>query len=135
MTWLLIAALAQFILGTSAVLDKLLLRRGFFNPLAYTFWIGVLGLFSVVVVIPFGFEAVSFNVVLLSFIAGTLFMAALLCLFISLHGREASETLPVIGSLSPIFTLLGGLLFLSDRLALVDFVGFVHSHNVVSGHT
>src|SRR3990167_6481945 len=98
MTWLLIAALAQLTLGTSAVFDKLLLRRGVFDPWVYTFWVGILGIFSLVLV--------SFGFLLLALLAGSIFILAVLFMFLSLHRGEASEILPIIGSLSPVFTLI-----------------------------
>ena len=123
MTWLLIAALAQLTLGTSAVFDKLLLRRGVFDPWVYTFWVGILGIFSLVLV-PFGFESVSLGFLLLALLAGSIFILAVLFMFLSLHRGEASEILPIIGSLSPVFTLIAGLILLSDKLSFVDLIGF-----------
>lgn len=123
MTWLLIAILAQFILGTSGVFDKLLLRRGFFDPWAYTFWLGVLGLFSVVLA-PFGFKLIPLSIILIAFLAGTSFVLAILCMFLALRRGQASETLPLIGGFSPVFTLFIGFLLLKDQLFLQDLIGF-----------
>jgi len=123
MTWLLVAVAAQFILGTSAVFDKSILKRGFLDPWAYTFWLGVLGFFSVVL-LPFGFQAISAPLVLLSFASGAVFILAILTMFLSLHRGYASETLPVIGGFSPVFTLFISFLLLKDQLTLVDLVGF-----------
>jgi len=89
MTWLLIAALAQLTLGTSAVFDKLLLRRGVFDPWVYTFWVGILGIFSLVLV-PFGFESVSLGFLLLALLAGSIFILAVLFMFLSLHSLTFS---------------------------------------------
>ena len=123
MTWLLVAVAAQFILGTSAVFDKLILKRGFLDPWAYTFWLGLLGLFSLVL-LPFGFHLVPLEIFVLALLAGAAFLLAVLFMFLSLHRGEASETLPIIGGLSPIFTLFGGILLLEDKLSFVDLVGF-----------
>src|SRR3989344_5354361 len=60
MNWFLISLLAQFILGTSALADKLLLKKTFLNPAEYAFWLGVLGLVSVML-LPFGFVSVSWQ--------------------------------------------------------------------------
>ncbi len=80
MAWLLVAALAQFILGTSGVFDKLLLRRGFFDPWAYTFWLGILGIFSVVL-LPFGFESAPLTTIFLAMLGGAAFVFAMLAMF------------------------------------------------------
>lgn len=123
MTWLLVAAVAQFILGTSAIFDKLLLRRGFFEPWSYAFWLGILGLSSLIL-LPFGFQSVPVPLMLLAFAAGTVFILAMLTMFLSLHRGRASETLPVIGGFSPVFTLFISLLLLKDQLTFVDVIGF-----------
>ena len=123
MTWLLVATLAQIILGTSGVFDKLLLRRGFFDPWVYTFWLGILGIFSIVL-LPFGFESASLTTIFLALLGGAAFVFAMLAMFFSLNRGYASETLPVIGGFSPVFTLFIGFLLLSDKLSLGDLVGF-----------
>ena len=37
MTWLLVAIIAEIILGTASIYDKLLLRRRVADPIVYTF--------------------------------------------------------------------------------------------------
>ncbi|MBU4223658.1 hypothetical protein KJ934_00250, partial [Patescibacteria group bacterium] len=94
MNWLLIAVLAQVVLGTSAVFDKLLLKRKFFDPLVYTFWLGLLGVFALVI-LPFGlaqpgnfflvgFTILPLNTIITAVIAGALFVLAMLFLFYAL---------------------------------------------------
>src|SRR3989344_4310694 len=123
MVWLLVATLAQIVLGTSGVFDKLLLRRGVFDPWAYTFWLGMLGIFSVAL-LPFGLESASLTTIFLALLGGAAFVFAMLAMFFSLNRGYASETLPVIGGFSPVFTLFIGFLLLSDKLSLGDLVVF-----------
>ena len=123
MSWLLIAVLAQIILGTSAVFDKFLLKRKFFDPLVYTFWLGILGIFSLVI-LPLGFTFLPINTIAVAFVAGALFILAMLFLFYALDYSEASETLPVIGGLSPIFTLILGYFLLNSFLGFGELVSF-----------
>ena len=130
MVWLLVATLAQIVLGTSGVFDKLLLRRGVFDPWAYTFWLGMLGIFSVAL-LPFGLESVSLTAIFLALLGGAAFVFAMLAMFFSLNRGHASETLPVIGGFSPVFTLFIGFFLLSDKLSLGDIAGF--SFLVVGG--
>lgn len=124
MNWLFVSLAAQFILGTSAVADKLLLSKKFFDPLVYTFWAGVLGIL-VVFLIPFGFVAIPFRLVFLAILGGVLFTVATLLFFIALDRSEASVAPPMIGGLAPIFTLLISIPFLDTRLNEGDLVGFV----------
>lgn len=115
MNWLVIALLAQFILGTAAVFDKFLLKKSYPNPLGYTFWIGILGLVALLL-IPFGFENTSFPLVALALLAGAIFTAAMLLYFWALFYGEASGTVVAIGGLSPIATLLFSFLLLGTFL-------------------
>lgn len=124
MTWLLVVILAQIILGTSAVFDKIILRRKFFNPLKYTFWLGILGIFSIAL-LPFGFSALSIKFTLIACLAGAIFILALLCLFYALDYSEASQTLPIVGGLSPIFTLSFSYLFLNSKFDISEIFGFL----------
>jgi len=122
MNWFVITVLAQIILGTSAVFDKFLLKRKFFDPLVYTFWLGILGIFALLI-LPFG-SIPALNILIIAFIAGTFSVLAMLFLFYALDYSEASTSLPVIGGFSPIFTLIIGYFLLNSFLGLGDLIGF-----------
>ncbi|MEK7465126.1 MAG: DMT family transporter [Patescibacteria group bacterium] len=121
--WLAIAVAAQIILGSSAVFDKLLLKRRFIEPWGYTFWFGLLGVCAALL-LPFGFEAVPFETIFLGLIGGIAFVAAAFFHFWALERVEASETLPLVGAISPVFTLMFGWLFLAAGLGGFDLIGF-----------
>ncbi|MBU2109518.1 EamA family transporter [Patescibacteria group bacterium] len=123
MNWLLIAFIAQIVLGTSAVFDKLLLKRKFFDPLVYTFWLGLLGIFSLII-LPFGFSSLEIGTIITALFAGALFVLAMLFLFYALDYSEASSTLPVIGGFSPVFTLIISYFLLGSFLGFGEFVSF-----------
>ena len=123
MTWLLIALTAQIVLGTSAVFDKLLLRRGFVDPWVYTFWFGLLGIFSFLL-LPFGVANISLAVLPVALIAGAFFIAAMLCVFLAIRKAEVAGTLALVGALSPIATLTIGSLLEQKLLGFGDFVAF-----------
>lgn len=121
--WLLVATVAQFILGTSAVFDKLLLGRKFFDPWTYTFWVAILGL-AAFILAPFGFAFLPVSLLVLAFFTGAIFISALFLLFYALHKGEASTTFLFIGSISPIATLLIGEALLRGQLKGGDYAGF-----------
>lgn len=125
MSWLLVSVIAQTILGTSAVFDKLLLRKRFTDPWAYTFWASVLALFIVVFIPFFGFYSLPAKTILLGILGGAAFSLALLFFFLALREGEASVALPVIGGLAPVFTLLISILFLQDTLTPLELTGFL----------
>lgn len=123
MNWLLVAAISQIVLGSADVFDKLLLRRAFFDPRVYTFWLGLSGLFALVLA-PFGLVALPVKTVLIALAAGAVFVLAILAMFSALHKGEASNVLPIVGGLSPVFTLFLSFLFLKSGLGLGEIMGF-----------
>lgn len=124
MNWLLVAVGAQIILGTSAVFDKLLLRRRFTDPWVYTFWASVLAIFVVIFIPFFGFYAIPKSIILLAIFSGAVFSAALYFFFLALRTGEASIALPVIGGLSPLFTLLVSIPLLKGAPGPLELFGF-----------
>src|SRR3989344_1654052 len=124
MNWLLISLLAQFVLGTSALADKLLLKKSFSNPVGYTFWLGILGLVSVVL-LPFGFVGVSWQTLGVAFIAGGAFMAGMLFYFYALFYSKAGGSIVLVSGFSPIATLVFGSFFLGMVLESYQMISFV----------
>src|SRR3989338_3800655 len=81
----------------SIVIDKILLRHSLTNPLAYTFYISILGLLAILI-IPFGVKFDS-TPVIFSLLSGIFSTIALYTLFQALKGGEASVVGPVVGAL------------------------------------
>lgn len=123
MSWLLVVIAAQFINGSSAIIDKLLLKKSYPNPIGYTFWLGILGLFSVIF-IPFGFQLLPPAELLLALLTGGIFVVAMLFYFLALFRGEASNAVILIGALSPIFTLTFSSLILDTKLSGGQIAGF-----------
>jgi len=98
----------------SIVIDKILLRHSLPNPLAYTFYISILGLLAVLV-IPFGVKFDS-TPAAFSILSGVFSTIALYTLFQALKGGEASVVGPVVGALNPLFTIIISSIFLSQDL-------------------
>lgn len=124
MSWLFVAIAAQIILGTSAVFDKWLLKKNFFDPLVYTFWFAVLSLW-VILLAPFGVGFVSLSVFLLAFLAEAFFVLAMYFLFLALSKGEASKIYPLEGGLTPVATLILAFFAFGSGLAPADIVGFI----------
>ncbi|TSC70727.1 MAG: Uncharacterized protein G01um101470_797 [Parcubacteria group bacterium Gr01-1014_70] len=124
MNWFLISLLAQFILGTATVFDKLLLKKSYPNPIGYTFWIGILGLIAVFL-LPFGFEAAEAGEILYALWGGALFMLALLFFYWALYYGEASGAVIAVGGLSPMVTLFFSSVLLGGFLSGYQWISFV----------
>lgn len=123
MSWVFFALIGQFMLGTSAVFDKMLLKKGYFKPLVFTFWMSVLGVVSLFLT-PFGFVLPSAKIIAIAFASGVLFDVAMYLFFSALHKGDASGTLTITGGLSPIFTLTFSYLLLNSNITGADMLGF-----------
>lgn len=126
MLWLIVTISAYFLAAVSALGDKYLLA-GPPNPKSYSFYVGTLGIL-ILVLIPFvGFSVPEINQIILSLIAGSIFIIALFCLYTGLENFEASRVVPAIGGILPLFTL--GLIFLSvpgeKTLSFLEIIAFI----------
>jgi drug/metabolite transporter (DMT)-like permease len=101
-----IAIIAHGLIGVSLLWDKVLLRRPETTNLpAYVFWLGVLGIFGLLL-IPFGFHIPDSKTIVLAFATGLLHQAAICFYYAALKGGEASQTLAIMGGFSPVATAL-----------------------------
>lgn len=104
MSWL-IAVLAGHLLNAVAyVIDKFLLTKSIKDPFAYVFFIGALGLLSLLL-IPFGFEVPRATLLIVNLFSGIFFTFALLFFFQALQTSEASRIVPFIGGAIPVLTI------------------------------
>lgn len=111
-----IAILAYALNAGSIIIDKILLQKSIPNPIAYAFFISVLGLLTVFL-IPFGFILPNLQIVLLCAFSGVSFTIALFAMFTSLKNQEASIVGPIVGALNPLFTIILGFIFFAQLLS------------------
>lgn len=104
MLWIPLAIGSYFLSALASVIDKILLRGRVTNPLAFTFYTGVSSV-GVLILIPFGFSFLSFTTTFFAFLAGGVFLAALLFLYTALRYGDASRVVPLVGALTPLVTL------------------------------
>ena len=124
MNWLFIAIIAHFLNAIVFVVDKYILSKAHFKPEAYAFYVGLLGGGIALVLIPFGFSSIPLNQILISFLAGALFIFAILFFYKSIEKEEVSKIAPVIGGATPLFTLALTYLFLNERLSFGQLIAF-----------
>ena len=126
MLWLIIAISAYFLFAVVALGDKYLLS-GPPNPKSYSFYVGVLGILALVLIPFVGFSIPEISQILLSFLAGAIFIFALFGLYTGLENFEASRIVPAIGGLLPLFTF--GLVYLfsygKEVLTSGDLLAFI----------
>jgi len=104
MSWISITLTSYFLLAIVAILDKFLLTKEEIKPKIYAFYVGVLGILSIIL-IPFGFILPSGLELGLAFLSGALWIFALIGLYESFNRFEISRIVPAIGGFLPIFTL------------------------------
>jgi drug/metabolite transporter (DMT)-like permease len=102
----LIAIIANALIGISLVWDKVLLKRPATKNLAsYVFWLGAISVFGLAL-IPFGFRFPGWKVASIAFSAGVLDLIASYFYYSALKTGEASEELAAMGGFGPVATAL-----------------------------
>ncbi len=124
MTWLIVALVAYFLNAIAMVIDKTLLKKGGIeSPVVYTFYIAALGSVLMLFVIPFGFSVPAPFVVLVSLIAGAVFVWALILQFKALAKDDATRVISSIGGLVPVFVFILAWFVLEENFSRYEFCG------------
>ncbi|MDP2864268.1 MAG: hypothetical protein Q8N73_01245 [bacterium] len=127
MSWLSVAILAYLIFAVVSLIDKYLLAGPIPDPKVYTFYIGALGVL-VLFLAPFvGFSVPQPSQIILSLLAGAIFIYGLFWLYKALRDFEISRVVPAIGGILPLFTL--GLVYIfsagKETLGYFEFFAFI----------
>ncbi|HEU0051064.1 MAG TPA: EamA family transporter [Patescibacteria group bacterium] len=122
-SWFFLAILGHLSNAISFVIDKTLLRSTFKKSATYAAMIGGIS-FVVVLLSPWvhTWPAVKIYPYILGF--GGFFVLALWAFFEALRKGEASRVVPIIGSLIPIFTLIGSLAIFRQNFTGRELIGF-----------
>ncbi|MBU2566054.1 EamA family transporter [Patescibacteria group bacterium] len=109
--------------GLAFVIDKILLNQAFKRSATYAGLVGLLSILAITLspwvnIWPRGIT------LLWVIISGVAFTTALWMFFSALSRGEASRVVPIISALIPMVTLLGTTIFLHERLALKEYIGF-----------
>ena len=123
MSWFWIVILGHLLTAVGFVLGKALLSKTFTDAYVFTFFIGVLGLGSLLL-IPFGFDIPDARTIIFNFVAGGLLAIAFLYFNLALQGTEASRIVPFVGALIPLFSLVFELLFMDGSFSTVQLIAF-----------
>ena len=127
MTWLLVAISAYLILAIVFLVDKYLLTTSIPNPKVYAFYVGTLGILTLALAPFVGFYIPEKSQIILSLLAGAVFIYGLFWLYKTLKTFELSRVVPAIGGLTPLFTF--GLIYLfslgQEVLSPREFIAFI----------
>lgn len=122
MSFLPVAVLGYLLNGATTLIDKILLERALPHPAVYTFYIAILGSFTILLS-PFGLILNS-QIIFWGTVSGILGTLATMIYFESLKHGEASVVPAVIGALNPLFTLILGAIFLNQVLNSTQILAF-----------
>ncbi len=104
MLWLIITISVYFVLAIVFLVDKYLLISGIPNPKVYAFFIGMAGIFLLILVPFIDFVIPDIYHLILSFLAGAFYIYALYWFFKGLQNFDVSRIVPAVGGLVPLFT-------------------------------
>src|SRR3989344_5542327 len=105
-SWIIIALVAHFLYALVYMLDKFILSSPIRSPLSYAFYTGFLGGLIIFIAPFFDFQLLAGAPLGESILAGVSFTVALLCFYHTLQVGEASRSVPFVGALVPVATLL-----------------------------
>lgn len=123
MNFLPISIFAYALSGGAVLIDKILLKKSLPNPIAYTFYLTLLGMLTVVL-IPFFEMNLTQKGLLIAVCAGITGVISFLAFFQSLKTTEASVVGPVVGALNPFFSLIIGAVIFNQLLTVNQHIAF-----------
>jgi len=115
-----VSILAQLFNGTVSVFDKFLLSRNL-RPTNFAFWISLTSL-SVFILLPFGFALPASNQWFVDLAAGATFVLAVFFMYVALEREEVTRVIPIIGCLTPVFTLLISNVYLGESFVRSEII-------------
>jgi uncharacterized membrane protein len=116
MIWLYITIIAYLLFALANIGDKLMVSHYQTKPVVYAFYVGILGVFTLVL-IPFGVIVPSAVHLFWALIGGLAFVMALLFMYQALHVGETTRAITILGGTSPIFTFIFSLFFIPENLS------------------
>jgi len=124
MNWLIFTILSCLLYAVVTVFNKFLLgQRATTKPLVFTFWLGVLSIFSFVL-IPFGLSWPGWSAFWLDILIGIIYFVAILYFYEALDINEASRVSSLAGGLTPIVVLFFSITLLKESLSGLQLLAF-----------
>lgn len=124
MSWILVALLAYFLLAISNLLDKFLVDNVLPSSKSYAFIACIAGSFLLLGAPWFlnwpGYFWFAFNI-----LTGCAFAIALWSLYEALRRGDASQTVVLVGGLTPIFSIIFSILFFKEHYSSMEWIGII----------
>jgi len=122
-SWIAVSIFGYFLNSVAMLSDKIILRRAVPHPAVFTFYTAGLGAIAILL-FPLAPGVPPLPTLMIALLAGALFTAALYTLYSLLTHGDVSIVGPVIGSLTPAWTLLVGELVLQEYLPPLQLFAF-----------
>jgi drug/metabolite transporter (DMT)-like permease len=123
-SWIAVTIFAYFINAGVYIADKFMLSRRFHSSIAYAFFVGIWSVLNFVL-LAFAPYVPSPAWLLVDLSAGALFLFTIVFWYKALHQSEATRVVPIVGALTPIFTLILSTLFLGEVLDQKSLIAFL----------
>ena len=126
MAWIYLVIFAQFLNALVVLIDKhIVTSKTFIKPITYTFFVSVLSV-PVVILLPFGLISFpTFNILSISLSIGLSYVFSIFFLYKGLAKADASDVVPVMGTLAAITSFVFGALLLNEKLSEDFVIAFV----------
>lgn len=132
--WLPLAVAAYAVFSINGVVDKFLVSSKLKNPLIVSFWVGLFGIPSALILLiglvpapwasAFKFVMPSPDGLLLIAAAGLTLQLSLMLGYMALFRGEATRVTPTIGAATPVFALIFAYLILGERMPPASYAAF-----------
>ncbi len=130
-SWILILVLAHLFYALVFILDKYILVKPMPHPTVYTFWVGFMGI-TTLVLIPLGlvipnnrFIMPNGSEIFWSIVAGISQIWAMIIFYRALNRVEVSRLVPFVGGISSVFVLILNSFWIKEFLTTNQLVAFV----------
>lgn len=115
---------SYFLSAFSVILDKFLLgSKRISSAPVYSFYIGMLGLFTLVFIPFIDFEIPGLLQIVLSLVSGIFFSLGILALYFAIQKSEASRVSPIVGAVIPVVSYLISLFSGTENFSLLQSLG------------
>lgn len=124
-TWIYFVLISHGIWSFTSFIDKVVISKGYIkSPLVYIVLNGAMNVF-LIFLLPFvGFEPLSFLDLLIVFVSGIMFVAAVTLYYKAVQYDEISRVI-IINQISPVFVLILSFFLLGEVLTKNYFIGFL----------
>ncbi len=124
MSWVIVALLAYLFLAVANLFDKFLVDNIVTSSKAYAFIACLLG-GIVIFLAPWYLAWPGFYWAIINLLTGAFFAIALWLLYEALRRGEASQTLVLVGGMTPVFSIIFSVLFFKEHFSVSEWRGII----------